>query len=156
MKVVIPFLLILVGLVGLIAMGVTQGGIPELQVSELQAGEFDGKTVKVHGFLESIESATRPLRFTVRDKVDPEIVIAVTCNKTKPDTFQKEYDVAVEGIWDATTKSFEAEHIYTKCPSKYEAEAKEGMGSAPSGMGYDSGSKSEPAPESSPETVSAD
>ncbi len=156
MKVVIPFLLILAGLVGLIAMGVMQGGIPELQVSELRSGEFDGQTVKVHGFLESIESTTRPLRFTVRDKEDPEIVIAVTCNKTKPDTFQKEYDVAVEGIWDATTKSFEAEHIYTKCPSKYEAEAKEGLGAPPSGTPYDADFELEPAPESSPETVSAD
>ena len=156
MKVVVPFLLILAGLVGLIAMGVTQGGIPELQVSELRAGEFDGRVVKVHGFLKSIESTTRPLRFTVRDKVDPTIVISVTCDKTKPDTFQEEYDVAVEGVWDAKTASFEAEHIYTKCPSKYEAEAKEGLGAPPSGQVPYGNSASSDAPERSPEPVSSD
>ena len=59
MKVVIPFLLILAGLVGLIAMGVTQGGIPELQVGDLSSGEFDGKVVKVHGLLEKIQSDNR-------------------------------------------------------------------------------------------------
>ncbi len=170
MKVVIPFLLILSGLIGLIAMGVMQGGIPELQVSELTSGEFDGRVVKVHGFLKTIESNTRPLRFTVRDKLDPEIVIAVTCDKTKPDTFQEEYDVAVEGVWNAETASFEAEHIYTKCPSKYEAEAKEGLGAPPArlpqyrGSGSGGGTDDEARDEASqvttqkaaPEPVSSD
>lgn len=129
MKVVIPFVLIFAGLSALIAMGVTQGGVPELQVEQLVAGEYPDREVKVHGFLESIESAERPLRFTVRSKEQPELVIHVVCDKSKPDTFQEDYDVAVQGEWNADEQQFVAEQIFTKCPSKYEAEVKEGIGS---------------------------
>lgn len=125
MKVVIPFLLILVGLAGLIAMGVAQGGIPELQVSELRGGEFEDRTVKVHAMLTSVESETRPLRFTVSDKLDPDLKIPVVYDATKPDTFTVGYEIAVEGVFDQATGTFDAEHVYTKCPSKYEAESKE-------------------------------
>jgi len=125
MKVVIPFLLILVGLAGLIAMGVAQGGIPELQVSELKSGEFDDRIVKVHAMLASVESETRPLKFTISDKAQPDLLIPVVYNATKPDTFTVGYELAVEGTWDRTTGTFDAEHVYTKCPSKYEAESAE-------------------------------
>ena len=129
MKVVIPFVLIFSGLAALIAMGVTQGGVPELQVEQVLAGEYPDREVKVHGFLEEIESAERPLRFKVRSKEQPDVVIDVVCDKTKPDTFQEDYDVAVQGHWVADEERFVAEQIFTKCPSKYEAEVKEGIGS---------------------------
>ncbi len=129
MKVVIPFALIFVGLAALIAMGVTQGGIPELQVEQVLAGEYPGREVKVHGFLESIQSGERPLRFKVRAKESPDVMMDVVCDRTKPDTFQKDYDVAVQGYWNPDDNTFVAEQIFTKCPSKYEAEAKEGLGS---------------------------
>ena len=134
MKVVVPFVLIFAGLAGLIAMGVAQGGVPELQVEQVVAGEYPGREVKVHGFLDSIQSAERPLRFKVRAKERDELLIDVICDKTKPDTFQEDYDVAVQGRWDAEQKQFVAEQIFTKCPSKYEAEAKDGIG----GPGYES------------------
>ena len=127
-KVLVPFVLIFAGLGGLIYMGVAQGGIPELQVQQLVAGEYADREVKVHGFLERIESDQRPLRFSVRDKEDPSVVIDVYADRTRPDTFQEEYDVAVQGRWDPTERRFVAEQIFTKCPSKYEAEAKEGLG----------------------------
>jgi cytochrome c-type biogenesis protein CcmE len=129
MKVVIPFVLIFAGLAALIAMGVSQGGIPELQVEQVVAGEYPDREVKVHGFLESIQSSERPLRFKVRAKETDGLVIDVISDRTKPDTFQEDYDVAVQGHWDADKKHFVAEQIFTKCPSKYEAEAKEGIGS---------------------------
>jgi cytochrome c-type biogenesis protein CcmE len=125
MTVVIPFLLILAGLAGLIAMGVAQGGIPELQVSELKSGEFADRIVKVHAMLASVESETRPLKFTISDKEDPALLIPVVYDATKPDTFTVGYELAVEGTWDETAGTFDAEHVYTKCPSKYEAESKE-------------------------------
>ena len=125
MKVVIPFLLILAGLAVLIAMGVAQGGIPELQVNELQSGEFDDRIVKVHAMLDSVESETRPLKFTISDKADPNKKVAVVYDATKPDTFTVGYELAVQGTYDAATGTFDAEHVFTKCPSKYEAESKE-------------------------------
>jgi len=130
MKVLIPFALIFAGLGGLIAMGVAQGGIPELQVSQVLHGEYADREVKVHGFLAEISSSERPLRFTVRDKENEDLAIHVVCNKTKPDTFQEDFDVAVQGRWNAAGNEFVAEQIFTKCPSKYEAEAKEGIGNA--------------------------
>lgn len=128
MKVVIPFVLIFAGLAALIALGVSQGGVPELQVEQVLAGEYPDREVKVHGFLDSIESVERPLRFKVRAK-ETDAMIDVVCDKSKPDTFQQDYDVAVQGHWNADKNEFVAEQIFTKCPSKYEAEAKEGIGS---------------------------
>jgi cytochrome c-type biogenesis protein CcmE len=153
MKVVIPFLLILAGLTGLIAMGVAQGGIPELQVSELHSGEFDGRVVKVHAMLESVESEHRPLKFTISDKTNPEIRVAVAYDASKPDTFTIGYELAVEGTWDAETGLFEAEHVYTKCPSKYEAEAKDKANAGADDAPYRSPSA---APEPAPQPVNAD
>ena len=125
MKVVIPFLLILAGLAGLIAMGVSQGGIPELQVHELQSGEFDDEVVKVHAMLTSVESENRPLAFTISDKEDAAKLVKVSYDSTKPDTFTVGYEIAVQGTYDRESGVFDAEHVFTKCPSKYEAEAKD-------------------------------
>ena len=135
MKIAAPIVLILLALVGLIVMGVLQHGVPELQVSDVLKEEFAGQEVKVHGLLEKIESAERPLRFTVRDKVEPSIVIEVYADRTRPDTFQETYDVAVLGRYDKEAGHFEADQIFTKCPSKYEAEDKLKYGTdAPGGV----------------------
>lgn len=131
MKVLIPFVLIFAGLGALITMGVAQGGVPELQVSQVLQGEYPDREVKVHGFLAEIQSEHRPLRFQVRDKENENVLLDVVCDKTKPDTFQEDYDVAVQGRWNAAEKRFVAEQIFTKCPSKYEAEAKDGIGAPP-------------------------
>ncbi len=126
-RLAVPFLLIFGGLAGLVAMGVAQGGVPEAQVHQIVAGEFPDREVKVHGFLAAIESAERPLRFSVVDKENPELRIPVVCDRTRPDTFQETYDVAVQGRWDPEAKHFVADQIFSKCPSKYEAESKAGQ-----------------------------
>jgi len=125
----IPLVLIAAGLVGLLAVGVLEGGVPEIQARELAGAQYRDQFVKVHGLLDSIESNERPLRFTIRDKERPDVKFEVIANKSRPDTFQENYDVSVEGRWDAATGRFEADKILTKCPSKYEAEAKDGIGS---------------------------
>ncbi len=131
MKLVAPIALIVLGLIGLIVMGIVQGGIPEMQVADLLVGEKPEGVVKVHGLLEKIHSSERPLRFTVSDKEDPTQTFDVYCDRTRPDTFQETYDVAVQGRWNAESGRFEADQIFTKCPSKYEAEDKLGLGRAP-------------------------
>lgn len=127
-KLLVPLVLIALGLVGLLAMGLAEG-IPEIQVREIAAGNYRDTTVKVHGILKEIQPGERPLRFTVRDKDRPDVEIPVWHAKGKPDTFQTEFDVACEGRWDAAENRFVAERIFTKCPSKYEDEAKQGVGS---------------------------
>ena len=123
MKIAVPATLIGIGLVALIVAGIIVGGIPEMQVAQLLTSDYEAsRTLKVHGILADIESDQRPLKFTVADKADPEKKIKVECDRTRPDTFQVTYDVAVQGTYDADRGVFVAEQIYTKCPSKYEAE----------------------------------
>lgn len=129
-KLAIPLVLIVVGLAALLSLGVLEGGIPEIQAAELANGRYRDQVVKVHGLLASIESGERPLRFTISDKDRPDAVVPVYADKTRPDTFQVSYDVSVEGRWDSERNAFVARQIFTKCPSKYEAEAKDGIGNA--------------------------
>jgi cytochrome c-type biogenesis protein CcmE len=92
----------------------------------LAATALPDRKVKVHGIIERIESEKRPLRFTIRDKANADQKVPVFCDRSRPDTFQVDYDVAVEGKLDAASGEFKADQIYTKCPSKYEAEEKYG------------------------------
>jgi cytochrome c-type biogenesis protein CcmE len=128
-KLAVPVVLILLGVATLLALSISAGGIPEIQARELASGAFDGREVKVHGLLHAIQSDQRPLRFQVRDKDDPTAVIDVVADETRPDTFQVTYDVAVQGRWHADRRSFEAEKVFTKCPSKYEEVGGAGIGS---------------------------
>ncbi len=124
MKLAIPVILIVLGLAGLIFMGIVQGGVPELQVTDVLEGAAPDREVKVHGRLARIDSSLRPLRFAVADKEHPGKTIEVICDATRPDTFQLTYDVAVQGRYDADKGVFRADKVFTKCPSKYEAEDK--------------------------------
>lgn len=127
-KLAIPLVLILGGLAALLALGVIEGGIPEIQARELANGGYRDQVVKVHGILQAIDSGERPLRFIIADKDQPTALVPVYADKTRPDTFQVTYDVSVEGRWDEERGAFVARQIFTKCPSKYEAEAKQGIG----------------------------
>jgi cytochrome c-type biogenesis protein CcmE len=129
-KIAIPALLLLVGLVGLITMGVIQGAIPELQVHELLADRSRGPEVKVHGIIERIDKGTRPLDFMIRDKAQEGVNVRVLADQSMPDTFQVDYDIAVQGRFDAAAGAFRADKIFTKCPSKYEADEKLGITSS--------------------------
>lgn len=128
-KLVIPIALIGVGVAGLLAMGVA-GGVPEVQAREVAAGGYRDGVVKVHGLLHEIQNGERPLRFVLRDKDRADALLPIFADKMRPDTFQVGYDVSVEGRWDESRGAFVAHQIYTKCPSKYEDEAKQGIGSA--------------------------
>lgn len=129
-KLALPVVLILLGVATLLALSISAGGIPEIQARDLASGTFDGREVKVHGLLHAIQSDQRPLRFQVRDKDDESAVIDVVADETRPDTFQVSYDVAVQGRWHAAERRFEADKVFTKCPSKYEAAGEEGIGNA--------------------------
>ncbi len=129
MKIAIPGVLILVGVIGLITMGVLQGAIPEIGVDALSSGAFDGETVRLQGVIHAIETDVRPMRFTVRDLENREMTIVATVDDHRPDIFKVDTDVAVIGVFDAKTQVFEGTKIFTKCPSKYEATDSMGMGS---------------------------
>jgi cytochrome c-type biogenesis protein CcmE len=129
MKVAVPGLLILIGMVSLIWMGIVQGAIPEVGVQGLQTGQFAGRQVRLQGVIEAIETDVRPMRFTIRDLQDPEVRYPVIVDDHRPDIFKPDTDVAVIGILDPETGVFEGTKIFTKCPSKYEASDPGSMGS---------------------------
>lgn len=59
------------------------------------------------------------LRFSVRDPAAPAgTVIPVVYHGIMPDTLKPGRDVILEGDFDGT--QFNAEHLMTQCPSKYE------------------------------------
>lgn len=153
-KLVIPVALIGIGLATLMTVAIVQGGVPELQVGGVAGGDWKNRELKVHGLLASIERDQRPLRFTLKDKDDATKLMPVVAELNKPDTFQLEYDVAVQGRYDAAAGVFKAEKIFTKCPSKYEADEKKGIGSK---KAYEKQQKEQGAAPagSSPETAAA-
>ncbi len=128
-KLVVPVALIVAGLGTLMTVAIVQGGIPELQAGDLASKDWGDRELKVHGLLASVESGQRPLRFTLKDKADATKLLTVVADVNKPDTFQLEYDVAVQGRYDSAAAVFHADKVFTKCPSKYEADEKAGIGS---------------------------
>ncbi len=133
MRMWIPALVIVAGIATLMAVGIVYGSIPELQVHQVLAGNEPGRKIKMHGKIARIDSETRPLSFTVRDKDDTRgsLAIAVRLDDVRPDLFQVGNDVAVEGYFDRTSGTLQGTRIYTKCPSKYEALAGPAPGAAP-------------------------
>jgi cytochrome c-type biogenesis protein CcmE len=146
-KLLVPLALIVAGFLGLLVIGIREGGVPEIQAHELATVAPGGETVRMHGILHEIRSNERPLRFVVRDKERPDVLVPVYADKTRPDTFQESYDIAVDGNWDAARGEFVARQILTKCPSKYESEEKAGIGS---GVEYERRRKSGTAPAAEP------
>ena len=95
MKIAIPGVLILIGVVGLIAMGISQGAIPEVNVESLQNGDYDGQQVRLLGVIHKIETDTRPMRFEIRGMQDPSVVVMAQVDDQRPDLFKVDTDVAV-------------------------------------------------------------
>ncbi|MEE8142402.1 MAG: cytochrome c maturation protein CcmE [Planctomycetota bacterium] len=140
-----PALVIFLAVVGLITLGIVYGGIPELQVEQVLAGDYSGQEVKVKGIIMSIESEFRPLRFAIRSFNEPDAVMHVEIDDVRPDLYKVDTDVAVVGIFDTQKILLQGDKIYTKCPSKYEAS--EELGSP--GKAYPPG-KPEPVQSTSP------
>lgn len=129
MKIAIPAVLILAGVVGLITMGILQGAIPEVGVAALQEDPtYHGTSVRLLGVITEIEGEGRPIRFTVRDMGNPDASVPVVVDGIRPDLFKVDADVAVIGVYDRESGRFEGTKIFTKCPSKYEATDETGAG----------------------------
>jgi cytochrome c-type biogenesis protein CcmE len=152
-KIAVPGLLILAGMVGLIAMGILSGAIPEVGVQQLSSPEFSGAEVRLLGVIHAIESDIRPMRFTIRDMKDPSSQVIVEVDDHRPDIFKVDTDVAVVGRYDSGTRVFAGTKLFTKCPSKYEATGGSGSvdvygsGSAPPpAIGEPAAAPAEPPP----------
>ena len=92
----------------------------------MKTSEYVGGYVAVDdGKILSIES-TVPLKFTVVQEKNPNIVMLVESPRTVPENFKIDVPVSLQGTFDRSKNLFTAEVIKTQCPSKYEASKKEG------------------------------
>ena len=104
--------------------------VGELRASDASGASLVGQCLRVVGFV-----GTKPVHsvpeqtpsgvikvhyFTVEDK---DKKIAVEYRDALPDTFRAGGPVQVDGLY-ASAGLMKADHVFTKCPSKYEAESK--------------------------------
>jgi cytochrome c-type biogenesis protein CcmE len=94
--------------------------LPSELLQEAHAGNLS--RIRVGGrVVEPIEYQTDPsfvLRFSVRDPKGGDRVVPVVYRGIKPDMFQAERDVLIDG--DLRGGVIEAASLQTQCPSKYE------------------------------------
>jgi cytochrome c-type biogenesis protein CcmE len=103
--------------------------VDQLRLADASNESFVGQRLRVVGFvgstpLKSVEEQTpsgvvKAYHFTV---VDKDKAVAVTFRDALPDTFKAGGPVQVDGVYKAPGV-MDADHVLTKCPSKYEAEA---------------------------------
>lgn len=95
------------------------GGEKSLVGHRLRVVGFVGKTPVKSVDEQTASGVVKAHHFTVVDKNQS---IAVTFRDALPDTFKAGGPVQVDGLYSAPGV-IEADHVLTKCPSKYEAES---------------------------------
>lgn len=127
----LKFLLLGTGIVAtmtfILAVGIRSAGVYYLTVSEFQnKGATRGDRFRVNG---KVRGGTIERRPTGQDvafvMADAGASLPVRYHGIIPDTFVDDAEVVVEGAM-AADGTFEASLLLAKCPSKYEAAAKEG------------------------------
>jgi cytochrome c-type biogenesis protein CcmE len=104
--------------------------VEELHRAENSGAAFVGQRLRVAGFI-SQDGAQKAFhktsngtvgasRFRVTDEKG-EAALLVEYRNALPDTFRKGGPVQVDGVYEAGG-TMQAEHVFTKCPSKYEEE----------------------------------
>jgi cytochrome c-type biogenesis protein CcmE len=130
-KIAIPLLLILAGVSLLIMKGISDTGVYYRTVAEVLADNslLEKRGVRISGRVEegTIEYNQKnlQLKFTVRDMENDNETMNVIYNGVKPDAFQEDIEVILEGHYEKTTNTFNAATLLAKCPSKYEGETEQ-------------------------------
>jgi cytochrome c-type biogenesis protein CcmE len=100
--------------------------VDELMTSTLGLRLSADQAVRIGGLVVdgSIDYNQRDLalRFSIQDEDNPKAVIQALYNGAKPDTFDPEIEVLLEGTYARDKNLFLAETLLVKCPSKYESE----------------------------------
>lgn len=100
---------------------------PDEMLQKVHAGQITpGKTVRLAGNIDKKsvkwDSSKLDLRF---DAVNNDVIIPVRYTGPLPDSFNMAESVVVEGAYNADG-SVTAHNLFVQCPSKYEAEVKQG------------------------------
>ena len=95
---------------------------PYVSIAEAQASKSN---VQVKGLLDknfTPQQLDREFNFVLKDE-DNGQTMPIKYNGTKPDQFDAAYHIVAIGKYNADDKSFHANKLLIKCPSKYENEA---------------------------------
>jgi len=125
-KAIFAGLLIVAAFSYLITIGLKEGGMYYLEVSEFaeRMETVVGEKVRVNGAVltDSIhyDTAKRELTFTLKDAEGPE-KLNVIYHGAPPDLVDREgVTIVAEGIYSPEKKLFVSSNLLIKCPSKYE------------------------------------
>ena len=130
LKILLTTTVLVVALGGLLYSTLSEGTEYYMHVEEVMAnpGEWQGKSLQVHGFVvkDSILRKRDSLeyRFKVQSKG---VVLDATYTGIVPDTFKDESEVVLKGRLQDGALHVSPNGVMAKCPSKYEA--KKGPGS---------------------------
>ncbi len=128
---ILALLLVLGGVGFLIMKGISDTGLYYRTVAEVLSddGRQDRRGVRVSGNVLpgsiDYDQERLELNFMVRDMEQAEKTMRVMYRGVRPDAFKEEAEVILEGRFDGTGRTFVAETLLAKCPSKYESEVGE-------------------------------
>jgi len=135
MKQLVGIGIILIAFVVLVTSSMKSNTMRSVPVSELRAADNSGKSfvgqrLRVVGFVgqapvssSSEQTASGTIKvhhFKVEEKNK---IVQVEYRDALPDTFRAGGPVQVDGVY-SESGVMQADHVFTKCPSKYEAESK--------------------------------
>jgi cytochrome c-type biogenesis protein CcmE len=115
------------GLIYLLAAGFDDTVVYYKTVDELLANpaRFETRPVRINGVLVAgsvrAKPGTNEYRFLLTKRNQ---TLEVSFSGVLPDTMQEGQELVVHGVFNASEKIFHASEILTKCPSKYESQAK--------------------------------
>jgi cytochrome c-type biogenesis protein CcmE len=116
--------IILAVMISLVAVGMSQANTFYWTVDEIvqQKEQAVGKAVKLSGLIvgDSIEWNQEKMELSFQLRSEAGSLLPVRYQGMKPDTMHDGWEAIVEGRLNSQGV-FEAEQLYVKCPSKYEA-----------------------------------
>lgn len=125
MKFAVIGVVFLCGVGALLWISIAQASIKNYTVTEVLSPDYGGEECRVdNGKLVRVINKADPLKFVIRDKKDPNVLMTVISDRHPPDNLRYDNDVGLRGTFDRSTGMFRAEEVTTKCPSKYQGEAK--------------------------------
>lgn len=133
-KALVGVLVIGLGVGFLIYRGITTTSAYYLTVAELRGSDVGRKLtdrdfVRVGGEVVDgtidYDHKNLILLFSIRDLERTDEIIVARYEGPKPDAFEPDIDVLVEGTYARDENLFRARNLLVKCPSKYESEQKQ-------------------------------
>ncbi len=125
-KIIIISILLMASFVYLVFLGMKEGTMYYLEVSEFveQAEELGARKVRVNGEIVkdtlNFDSKAIMLVFTLKDIKGPQI-LKVVYKGAPPDLIEEEgVTLVAEGFYDKKQNIFVSKRLLVKCPSKYE------------------------------------